>query len=672
MTSYGAAVYICTGHECSLLIAKSRVAPLKSLTLPRLELMAGLIGARLTKHVQKELKIENVQLWTDSQIVLHWLASTRALPRFVKNRVAEISSLLPNHAWRYCPTQDNPADLLTRGISSEQFMQSDLWVKGPRWVTDPGSWPAWEPKNTAVCVAETCCHPTMQAVTEPDQQEVHGVQAVICMAKYGNLQQLLRVTAYVLRFIKKCKNKSLSQSRSLTASELLDAEKVWISSVQLSSYKEEIQCLRDGHSRATLVKQLKLFIDDRGLLRCGGRIHNAPVTETVKFPYLLPQKHTFTRLVVMDAHERILHSGPNSTVTFIRQKYWIPAIRRCVQHVLKKCVPCRKVIGKPYSAPDPPPLPAVRVEEADPFTVTGVDFSGALQVRGTDGQDTKAYICLFTCASTRAVHLELVPDLSTETFLQAYRRFCSRRSVPRMMISDNGTTFVGAANQIKNLFASERIHTELSRRGTEWRFIIKRAPWYGGWWERLIGLTKTSIKKVLGLSYVDYHTLSTVITEIEAVINDRPLTYISTAQSDLQPLTPSHLVSGRRITVLPHSRDVDLDPQNIITRENISKRARMQQKLIDDFRCRWRREYLTALREHQRISGRNEQTIKVGDIVMVHDEGPRLRWKLARVEALIQGNDGRVRAANIRTDGGITNRPITKLYPLEVGDDTVP
>ena len=146
-----------------------------------------------------------------------------------------------------------------------------------------------------------------------------------------------------------------------------------------------------------------------------------------------------------------------------------------------------------------------------------------------------------------------------------------------MMISDKGTTFIGAANQIKNLFASERIHTELSRRGTEWRFIIKRAPWYGGWWKRLIGVTKTSIKKVLGRSYVDYHTLSTVITEIEAVINDRPLTYISNTQSDLQPLTPSHLVSGRRITVLSHSRDVDLDPQNIITRENISKRARMQQ-----------------------------------------------------------------------------------------------
>ncbi|XP_052231025.1 uncharacterized protein LOC127844664 [Dreissena polymorpha] len=157
----------------------------------------------------------------------------------------------------------------------------------------------------------------------------------------------------------------------------------------------------------------------------------------------------------------------------------------------------------------------------------------------------------------------------------------------------------------------------------------------------------------------------------EDIINDRPLTYISTAQSDLQPLTPSHLVSGRRITVLPHGHDVVLDPQNIITRENIYKRARMQQKLIDDFRCRWKREYLTDLRENQLISGRNEQTIKVGDIVMVHDENPRSRWKLARVEALIQGNDGRVRAANIRTDGAITNRSITKLYPLEVGDETV-
>ncbi|XP_052268578.1 uncharacterized protein LOC127869960 [Dreissena polymorpha] len=272
----------------------------------------------------------------------------------------------------------------------------------------------------------------------------------------------------------------------------------------------------------------------------------------------------------------------------------------------------------------------MRVEEADPFTVTCVDFPGALHVRGTDGQDTKAYIRLLTCASNRAVYLELVPDLSRETFIEAYRRFCSRRSVPRMMISDNGTTFVGEANQIRNPFASEIIHTELSRRGTEWRFIVKRDSWYGEWWENLIGLTKTSIKKVLGGSNVDYHQQTIVITEIKTVINDRPLTYISTAQSDLQPLTSSRLVSGRRITVLLHSRDVDFDPKNINTRENISKRARMQQKLIDDFRCRWSREYLTAVRENQRISGRNEQTIKVGNIVVVHDEGPRSQMETGK------------------------------------------
>ena len=331
-----------------------------------------------------------------------------------------------------------------------------------------------------------------------------------------------------------------------------------------------------------------------------------------------------------------------------------------------KCVICRKVNGKPYTTPDPPPLPKVRVEDSRPFTVTGVDFSGALYVREKNGEETKAYICLFTCAATRAVHLELIPDLCTETFLQAFRRFCSRKSLPKLMISDNATTFINAANQLKHLVQSKKVQEELTNKGTEWRFIVKRAPWYGGWWERLIGLTKTAVKKVLGRSYVDFQTLSTVVTEIEAVINDRPLTYVSSGEVDLEPLTPSHLLYGRRVTQLPYSEDLELPVQSGLTKETLSRRARHLRTLINNFRERWRLDYLTALREHHRSFGNNQQTIKAGDVVQIHDESPRTRWKLAIVEDLITGNDGRVRAAKIRTASGFTNRPIVKLYPLEV------
>jgi len=308
--------------------------------------MAAVIGSRLAKHAQKELQIDHVTLWSDSQIVLHWLSSTRTLPRFVKNRVIEIRTLLPEHKWRYCPTLDNPADLLTRGLSASQFMNNELWFKGPSWMTDARSWPTWEPQSTTVCLTEACCDPITQSSSADYPHVVHGVHNLMHLTEYSSLQRLLRVTAYVLRFVNNCRNRSRARPLTVTSSELFESEKQWIASCQRITYGEEIQCITETSSRKTLVKQLKLFIDDSGLLRCGGRIHNAPVAETTKFPYLLPQKHLFTRLVVQDAHVRLLHSGPNATIIFLRQKYWIPAIRRCVQHVLHRCVPCRRVVGK--------------------------------------------------------------------------------------------------------------------------------------------------------------------------------------------------------------------------------------------------------------------------------------------------------------------------------------
>lgn len=179
-------------------------------------------------------------------------------------------------------------------------------------------------------------------------------------------------------------------------------------------------------------------------------------------------------------------------MTQIREKFWIPAIRQCVKSILRKCIVCLKVAGRPYPAPEEPPLPKVRVQESPPFTITGVDFTGALFVRdnfGRHSSESKAYICLFTCASTRAVHLEVVPNLSEDSFMLAFRRFVSRRSLPRLMLSDNATTYIAASNHLQKLFASTSVQDSINCRGTEWKFIPKRAPWFGGFWERLIGLT---------------------------------------------------------------------------------------------------------------------------------------------------------------------------------------
>ncbi|XP_053390070.1 uncharacterized protein LOC128552995 [Mercenaria mercenaria] len=352
--SYGATAYICNKSDSKLVMAKNRVAPLKSLTLPQLELMAALVGARLATHLHSCLNVSDVTFWSDSQIVLYWLNTNKPLKRFVQNRVIEIQSLTQQYEWNYCPTCDNPADLLTRGISTDQFISNNLWETGPTWILD-GRLP---PTN----IANLQC--TIQ----------QGIHDVMDIERYSSYRKLLRVTAYVLRFISNCK-KLLSdrQVSTLSVRELYDAEKKWLLSCQAVTYSTEISEIQSKMTcRSPIIRQLRLFLDDYWLIRCNGRIHNASLADVTKFPYLLPKKHPLTRLIVTDAHENQLHSGINSTVTQLRQKYWIPAIRQCAKSVLRKCVICRRVTGRPYTAPDTPPLPKIRVKESPPFSVTGL------------------------------------------------------------------------------------------------------------------------------------------------------------------------------------------------------------------------------------------------------------------------------------------------------------
>lgn len=203
----------------------------------------------------------------------------------------------------------------------------------------------------------------------------------------------------------------------------------------------------------------------------------------------------------------------------------MPTARQRVKSIIHKCTTCKKYSGKFYPNPDPAPLPEIRVRDARPFTITGVDFTGALYVQ-EQNQESKVYICLYTCATTRAIHLEVVNDLTVSMFLLSFRRFASRRSLPSIMVSDNASTYHSAAEELQQLFRSQELTHSLSKQGVQWRFIPKRAPWYGGWWERLIGLTKSTLKEVLGRTHVSLTTLQTLVVEVEAVLNDRPLTYL--------------------------------------------------------------------------------------------------------------------------------------------------
>ena len=229
-------------------------------------------------------------------------------------------------------------------------------------------------------------------------------------------------------------------------------------------------------------RQFDLFHDESGVWRCRGRIQNAAVPYPTKHPILLHKNHHLTLLLVKEAHCRVLHSGVKETLSELRSRFWIIKGRNFVKTIIHQCHVCRRHEGNPYSAPRPPPLPAFRAEEAPPFTSMGVDFADPLYIKDENGMK-KTWMCLYTCCVVRAVHLDLVPDLTTPAFLRRFRRFVARRGLPSQMVSDNGKTFKAAAKAIQEV---------------KWIFNVPKVPWWGGFFERLVGCTKRCLRKAIG------------------------------------------------------------------------------------------------------------------------------------------------------------------------------
>jgi transposase InsO family protein len=323
--------------------------------------------------------------------------------------------------------------------------------------------------------------------------------------------------------------------------------------------------------------------------------------------------------------------------------------------------------ARAYKPTDVPPLPKLRVSDAPPFSVTCVDYTGALLVKDNSTM-IKTYICLFTCAITRAVHLELVENLTAEAFIAALQRFSGRRSYPNVIMSDNASNFTNSSKMISEILHSNVVNNYFLDHKIEWKFITPGAPWQGGVWERMVGVTKLCLKKLVGNSSLSFHELRTIIVQIEGAINDRPLTYASDTPGELEVLTPSMLLCGRRIFNMPESVDYDelFDP-TYNAKIVVTKRMIYISKLMKDFLNRWQREYLTALRERERDLLRdNSLNVKIGQLVVIYDECPRQFWKMGLIVKLHKGQDGKIRSVDVKTKNGVFTRPLLKLYPLEL------
>ena len=402
-------------------------------------------------------------------------------------------------------------------------------------------------------------------------------------------------------------------------------------------------------------EQLNLQLNGEGVWVCHGRIQG-------ELPIYLPDSSPVTAEMVKRAHETSIHGGVSLTMAKVREKFWVPRLRRLAKRIVKYCWGCKRFHA--VSAGDPPPgyLPRERTEGTVPFDVIGVDFAGPIKYRNKKKEE-KAHVVLYSCCQTRGVFLEVLPSLETPEFLQSLKRLIARRGRPSRIYSDNGSTFKAAAKWLRKVKEDERFHEFLSDRSITWNFNVSRAPWWGGHFERLIGVMKAAFYKSVGQGLLSWSELCELILDIEISMNNRPLCYLE-EDAQLPTLTPNSFLF-LNTNYLP-----ELEPHSVDDRD-LRKRARFLKTTKEAMWRRWTGEYLRALRERHQLKNRGkENQLAVGDVVIIKsDDRNRNNWPLGIVEELYVGRDDIVRAAKLRAGRGHMERAIKHLYRLELSCD---
>ncbi len=667
--AYGVVVYLQQTYSdntstTAIIIAKARVLPLREISIPKAELTAAHLLAKLLKYCSLQLNVQDMTAWTDSSIVLCWLRKSPAsLKTFVGNRVKQIQQFLPNARWSHIPSAANPADMLSRGMPAETLLNSTLWWNGPPWINLPQSeWPP--PKFDLPEVLPEVKTVTLTAVPEPQSRP---------WQTYSSFEHMTRVLSWCRRFLINLKTAPDERNKSTHLSTLecqatvnhltaMDQEEFFPQAFKAVRKKDR---LPRGH---TLYK-FECSISESGVLLISTRVRDPlnPLSNKKLVP--LSIKSSLTKLLLSSLHRRYLHPGTNTLLAIIKETYHIPGVRNFLKRLSRSCPKCQRAYQQGTSQPMGL-LPLVRTTPSAPFLNTGVDFAGPfITKQGYTRKPVrvKSYACIFVCMATKAVHIELCLSLSTDEFLSALRRFCSRRGCPAAMYSDNGSNFIGAHGellQIQDLL--RRSKTALShftsQNGVTWHFSPPRTPHMGGLWEAAVKQMKLLLRKLVQPHQLRTDELSSVLIEIEGILNSRPLVPIDSTDPESLALTPGHFLVGRPIKALP---------TDISSKVKLSSLRRWQltQKLSNDLWAAWKQYYLQSLHSRQKWISPSH-TFHKDDIVLLKEDSLGYRhWPLARIVDTFPGDDGVVRVVELLCGGKTVKRSTHLVIPL-LSDDS--
>lgn len=704
LTGYGECSYLRLidehgGVSTSLVMSKSRVAPTKPMTIPRLELMAAVLAVKVARFLNRELHYDVKHVfWTDSKVVLGYIRNeARRFHMFVANRVHQIRAFSEPSQWNYVNTDSNPADATSRGLTASELVSSEMWWRGPEFLSSAGPLPFPQGHQ----------QPTIDVDDDDPEVRKEKVQVLRTAAteaskKFSLIDRIShisdwnrakRAVALCLKLKEKMrghkmKAKVMTRSKdrrcpATSVSELQEAEHLILKSAQEVALSEELRILKTQNGypserqevkkrnqelkKSSNLFRLDPFIDENGLIRVGGRIKRSGFLLEEVHPVILPKSGVVTQLLIAHMHAETCHAGRNTTLNELRASgYWIVKGRTAVSSFIHRCVTCRKLRGSP-SVQKMADLPPDRMEVAPPFTHSGVDMFGPFLVKEARSQK-KRWGVLFTCMATRAIHIEVANSMTTDAFLNAYRRFVGRRGKVRTLRCDQGTNFVGASNEMKAAMKElddQKIQRELAKDAcdfVEYRFNVPHASHMGGTWERMIRSVRAALAAILlqNGGILDDESLHTFMVEAEMVVNSRPLTFVDSSNGDdaKEALSPSQLLTLKSRVVLP--------PPGSFVKEDIysRKRWRRVQFLANQFWCRWRKEYLPMLQERSKWT-KTTTDLQVDDIVLVVDEQlPRCNWPYGRIMETYPSEDKHVRKVRVKTATSEYDRPITKLVFL--------